>query len=159
MAQLSIPEKLKRYSTEADSGCVEWQRFKNPAGYGQVNVGKRKLMLAHRAAYMVVNGPIPDGLCVLHKCDNPACINVEHLFLGTQLENIADMKAKGRANAGPGQGPGEKNPMHKLTTDQVFAIKGIVGVAQTKIAEMFGISQTTVWQIRTGKRWAHLGAA
>ncbi len=138
------------------TGCVEWTKFRNPNGYGEMNIGGRKKMLSHRAAYNAVYGFIPHGLHILHKCDNPACVNVGHLYAGTQKDNMTDKKVRGRAVPGPGHGPGEKNPGHKLTELQAIKIRNDKRT-QKQIAVEFGICQQTVSDIRTGKRWSYLG--
>jgi hypothetical protein len=97
--------RLKRSITVADSGCWEWQRKKDAAGYGrlQVSMGSRtniRWSSAHRYAYEVFVGAIPEGKCVLHRCDNRGCINPEHLFIGTQQDNVRDMDRKGRRTKG-----------------------------------------------------------
>jgi hypothetical protein len=78
-------------------GCWEWQAAKLRRGYGQFGSGQgKRLILAHRMAWTLFVGKIPDGLCVLHKCDNPPCVNPNHLFLGTYKDNAEDMVAKNR---------------------------------------------------------------
>lgn len=84
---------------QSDSGCWNWQRCKNKAGYG-IYVYKQKNYLAHRFSWSLKNGDINKGLHVLHKCDNPACVNPDHLFLGTQSDNNKDCKSKGRHKNG-----------------------------------------------------------
>jgi hypothetical protein len=77
--------------------CWPWTAGSNKTGYGTIQAeDKSRPFLVHRVAYEAVTGPIPAGMCVLHRCDNPACCNPAHLWLGTQLDNIADMNAKGR---------------------------------------------------------------
>jgi hypothetical protein len=75
-------------------GCWEWMGFIRPSGYGQVHQNK----LAHRVSWELHNGPIPNGVLVLHKCDNKSCVNPDHLFLGSHRDNTQDMMSKGRGN-------------------------------------------------------------
>ena len=75
---------------------MEWQSYCQPNGYGVYGYSKIRRALAHRFAYSLAHGEIPKGMYVLHRCDNPRCVNVEHLFLGDQFVNMADCKAKGR---------------------------------------------------------------
>ena len=80
----------------AIDGCWEWKRSKTKFGYGQFTVNKIHI-LAHRMAYAIFYGEVPTSLCVLHRCDNPSCVNPEHLFLGTYLDNNRDMSLKRRS--------------------------------------------------------------
>lgn len=89
--------KIKNSYTVDANGCHIFSGLKNKKGYGKVAF-KYKHYRAHRVSYEISFGKIPDGIYVLHKCDNPSCINVEHLFLGTDLDNKADMVSKGRQN-------------------------------------------------------------
>ena len=84
----------------AATGCVEFTGYRNEHGYGVILGENGKTALAHRAAWTIHHGAVPDGLCVCHKCDNPSCCNVEHLFLGTHLENMRDRDRKGRTLKG-----------------------------------------------------------
>ncbi len=99
-----IAARLERHiSPEPNTGCWLWVGAYHKTGYGLISSDaderkRRKNILTHRAVWTVVNGDIPDGLFVLHRCDNPPCVNPSHLFLGTQRDNIADMHAKGRAS-------------------------------------------------------------
>jgi hypothetical protein len=92
-------------SFQESNGCWNWTKAKNKAGYGFYTVRKagwkrRRTVLAHRYAYEAFIDVVPDNMCVLHKCDNPSCVNPNHLFLGTQADNMQDRKAKGRMNKG-----------------------------------------------------------
>jgi len=95
------------------AGCILWDGNTNRDGYGVIGSGTRKgrMLLAHRVAYELLVGLIPAGLLVLHRCDNPPCINPVHLFLGTQAVNIADMVAKGRGRKCV---PGSRRYLHDL---------------------------------------------
>lgn len=90
-----VAERLARRLLPTTSGCLEWTGYTNVRGYGRIAFNGRTVG-AHRLAWELVNGPIPDGMNVLHHCDNPPCCNVGHLFLGTHADNSADMVAKGR---------------------------------------------------------------
>lgn len=146
--------------TTRNGDCWEWQRGRRCGGYGTLKVDGRS-ELAHRVAYAVVNGPIPDGLCVLHHCDNPPCINPEHLFLGTKADNNRDKQSKGRArNGGVNTNPvrGVRHGCAKLTEGQVVEIRQRwdSGESQTGLALEFSVDLSTVHLIVHRKRWKHL---
>lgn len=110
--------------------------------------------IAHRVAYELACGPIPDGLCVLHRCDNPICINVEHLFLGTRADNNADKVAKNRQSRAMGR-PGVRHPSAKLKDADIPKIRADTR-PQKKIAADYGVSQSKISHIKTGKNWKHI---
>jgi hypothetical protein len=120
------------------------------SGYGYVQRNMRRY-LAHRIAFELTFGPIPDGLFVCHHCDNPPCVNPAHLFVGTQAENMADMAAKGRHRSRGGQN-GERHPQAKLTDAQVDTIRVLLtGPESTRqIAERYGVSRSLISKIQTG---------
>jgi len=121
-------------------------------GYRIVSVNGVKTY-AHRVAWETAHGPIPKGMCVCHHCDNPPCIELTHLFLGTKPDNNADMVAKGR------QARGERIASAKLTEADVRAIRALYaggGLLQRELAHQFGIAQTTVSHIVTGECWGHV---
>lgn len=153
--------------------CWEWTacRFKPPRsnflGYGCFSF-RRKLQGAHRVSWILHNGPIPDGMWVLHKCDNPPCCNPAHLFLGSPKDNVLDMVAKGR-NAPPrgddnwmrkieGIQAGANNFNARLTEEDVMKIKPriLAGEHQRALASSFGVSVATIAAIAGGTNWNHV---
>ena len=144
----TLEERLAYYSRDAEGGCKVWTGYRNPKGYGTMSFIKR-CDYAHRWAYRSAHGAIPAGLCVCHRCDNPGCINPDHLFLGTKAENNADMQAKGRAAAG------ERNGLAKLTEAEAKAIL-MDHRRHRVIADEYGVSDSLVCMIKRRKVWAHL---
>ena len=142
--------------------CWVWTGARAERGYGIVsNRGGRNRRRAHRTSWELAHGPIPPGMFVLHRCDNPPCVRAEHLFLGTQLDNMRDMAAKGRRMWQPWLGQdqsGEKNPSAKLTVEKVLAIRAMraEGAPYAAIVERFGISRAAASLIVNGKRWGHV---
>lgn len=139
----------------ADNDCWPWSAGTNGRqGYGLFWPHWRKPVLAHRFAYEVAVGLIPTDLEVLHTCDNRLCCNPAHLFLGTQADNMADMRAKGRAAAK--DHVGARNPNARLTPDQVAAIRSASTGAygeQSRLAHEYGVNPTTIRNIVQGRRW------
>lgn len=133
------------------SDCWYWVGQICQLGYGVYRNKK-----AHRLAWGLFHGPIPDGLFVLHKCDVRACVNPDHLFLGTQQENVADMIAKGRA-VHPVHKFGEDNPVSKLTEDMVREMRAAYkagGVTQYQLADRYGVAVMTINRAIRGICWS-----
>lgn len=134
-------------------GCWEWCGARTSDGYGSIGVSKEQgNAYAHRLSWELHNGPIPDGLCVLHKCDHRPCVNPEHLFIGDRAANAADMAAKGRSTRG------EKNPQAKLTDESVreARILATAGVFQKDIAKKMGVSRQAIGNALSDKTWRHV---
>lgn len=132
--------------------------------YGSFKVndcGRRRVGRAHRLAWTLANGPIPDGLCILHRCDNPPCCNPSHLFLGTQLDNIRDRDAKGRGGHGDGSYPqacGEMAYGAKLTEQAVrqIRIQAVSGCTYAEIASHHNVSAVTARNVAVRISWKHV---
>lgn len=121
-------------------------------GYGSVWVDG-KLWGAHRLAYTITKGPIPEGLKVLHSCDNPPCCNPAHLRIGTQLDNARDREERGRGN----QPAGEDNSQSKLTTRDVIFIRRCRDIFNTEdMARMLGVQRSAVCKVLEGSTWGHV---
>lgn len=139
------------------SGCWLWTASRQKDGYGIFKSYFFGEELAHRVAFRLFRGDIAEGLNVLHRCDTPQCVNPEHLFVGTQRENIADMVSKGRQRAP--RRAGESSPMAKITSEDVSEIRHAYRKGQTSlksIGSRFGISEAQVHNIVNFKRWAHI---
>lgn len=133
--------------------CWIWQANIHRNGYGAFWDGERQVC-AHRASYEINVGSIPEGMFVIHSCDNPACCNPAHLRLGTPLDNMQDMWAKGRAR--PTCLRAEEHPCAKLSWDSVHHIREIYrrgGTSQDKIATQFGVSQITISRVVRQYNW------
>lgn len=138
----------QKYIPVTETGCWLWTAASDYLGYGQFSVGGR-MIKAHRYAWEQQNGPIAPGLIACHKCDTPACVNPDHLFLGTHKANAVDRGRKGRHR----RTGGESNSSAKLTLAQVGQIL-VDSRPRFAIAHAYGVSPQTISDIRTGKRWA-----
>jgi predicted XRE-type DNA-binding protein len=135
--------------------CWEWQGSCTPQGYGQCWIPEIGYIGAHRMAYILTMGPIPDGLLIYHHCDNPSCVNPDHLFCGTHADNQADCKAKGRQfNGGSEAHRGEINS--KLTENEIREIRLLLKEGRQthqEIAIKYRISKVAIDQISSGQNW------
>ena len=143
-----------KYLKNRDSGCWEWTASLAGKGYGQIKLtGQRRQIYAHQLSYLIHHGEIPKGRQVMHRCDNPKCVNPDHLLTGTSKDNQQDMKLKGRSLAG------EKNHSAILKESDIRAIRMLCNAGdlpQWRIAEMFGIQQMEVSRIHRRIRWSHV---
>jgi hypothetical protein len=146
---------VRRFLARVRKGndCWEWTGLKL-GNYGIISINRRNVG-AHRYSYMLHVGEIPDGLWVLHKCDNTMCVNPEHLFLGTHQDNMDDKVAKGRQSRGGWSSPGESNPAAKVDRDTVSRIRKDRerGMNYTMLGQKYGIGKSQAWNICNGKSW------
>lgn len=150
-ASLPVEQAFSHYVGPATAtGCTEWLGARNRQGYGRIVRGDNQ-MAAHRVSYELHKGPIPDGLLIRHTCDNPPCVNPDHLLIGTVRDNSQDSIERGRHAHGETAGP------TKLNEDQVKEIIQLKGrMTQREIGELYGISREAVSGIHTRRNWKHL---
>lgn len=164
---MNIPKPLEERfweKVQKTNTCWLWTASQHVSKlpYGEFWDDKsKKLKLAHRVSYELAYGPIPDGMKVLHECDNARCVRPDHLFLGTQAENVRDMVAKGRRRGGvdTSNQSGEKNKQAKLTAEQVRAMRqryAANDVYMEQLASEYGISIGHVSVIINRKAWRHV---
>jgi len=151
---------LARFWAKVDKSgdCWEWTACKNSDGYGLLAVGlkARRSKGAHRFSWEIHFGHIPDGMCVCHSCDNPSCVNPNHLFIASHADNMADMARKGR-----GVRSGLKGELHggvKLTENQVVMIRAsrAEGRKLTDIANEYGVTFQLISRICLRQLWGHI---
>lgn len=138
-------ERFWKKVKKAENGCWEWQASCDKKGYGQIRFNGT-MIKAHRKMWEIVKGPIPEGLCVLHRCDNPPCVNPDHLFLGTMKDNSQDMVKKGRC---------AWNSV-KLTANQIIEIRKQYttgSVLYRELAEKHGVAVSTIGSIIRKETW------
>ncbi len=135
--------------------CWQWTGKITNSGYGQIvrrKDGGVVSWLAHRLAWTLLRGPIPEGMFVLHKCDNRRCVNSDHLFVGTQADNMRDMVRKGRAKHGA------EHAKSKLTEEKVREIRRLrtEGWTLRRLAAHFGVTRDAIWKVSTKSSWRHI---
>lgn len=148
------------------NSCWEWQGSRTAGGYGNTGGHGYPHSLAHRVAWELARGPIPDGLWALHHCDNPPCCNPDHLYLGVHAENIRDRVTRDRTAAGEHHGSrttpeatprGDGHSNAKLTAADVRTIRALRGqVSEYQLAERFGVSRSTIGHVMQGTTWQHV---
>lgn len=159
MSKVPIDPVIRFWAKVDRSGgpdaCWTWTASQRIAfGYGMFCISRFKSVSAHRFSWELHNGPIPKGLSILHRCDNPKCVNPAHLTIGSQKENIQDASQKGRLV----RPSGARNGQSKLTDKDVQTIRRLRAqkVPIATVAAQFGVSLATISMIVHGKRWAHL---
>lgn len=144
-------EILNKIIINSEKGCHEFSGPLNENGYGRISF-KGKKIYVHRAVYEHFNGPIPNGLIIRHKCDNPKCCNVEHLELGNQYDNCMDKVKRNR------QAKGNKIPQSKLNEEKVLKMRKLhaEGITQKKLAEMYGVDSSQISRVVNRIDWKWL---
>ena len=165
MKKTTLERFWEKVDVRGEDDCWVWTGAKSPKGYGEFWFTERgKHTRAHQVSWILKFGDIRDGYGVLHKCDNPPCVNPKHLFLGTNYDNTRDRDAKGRRVQGRvylgKEHPqhGENSPHNKLTSEQVLEIVSLrsQGMKNKDIASAFGVSCGIVSNIWNGRKWAWL---
>ena len=152
-----MSSELARFWSKVDkskeNGCWEWTGACSGFGHGNFVISRRNLG-AHRVSWEIARGRIPDGVCVLHRCDNPPCVNPAHLFLGTKFDNARDRHSKGR----DGDHRGSMNGRSKVKEHDAALILFLAtcGAKRSRLAAMFGLSISSVDDICSGRTWKHV---
>ncbi len=131
--------------------CWRWRASTKVGGYGKIADDDGRIQSAHRIAYRLVFGDLSPGLVVCHRCDNPGCVNPQHLFVGTQAENLRDMRNKRRDNPPRGS----RHPKARLDEALVARVRADVR-SHRRIAKDYGIGKSTVGMIKAGATWTHV---
>ncbi len=156
-----MKDRIINSSKKLNNGCWEWQKATKGFGYGQLTVGSRtdktrKTETAHRLSYKVFIGEIPLGKWVLHKCDNPKCVNPDHLYIGDRKQNVKDMMDRGRLN----HAVGERIHNSIITEEEVIEIRKEreeKGTSYRKLAKKYGFkNHGPVMRICKGESWKHV---
>lgn len=137
-----------------ENGCWEFTGGRFSKGYGMITY-KRKTLKAHRVAYDLVVGDIPEGIHVLHHCDNPSCCNPEHLFLGTSQDNVDDCIAKDRRANARGSDIGN-SILDDKSVLEIWRLLNESNLSQREIGSRYNVSQALISAIKNGQRWKHV---
>lgn len=152
-----------RYLAEPMSGCWLWEGAVFNHGYGvfqSKHGGKRWVTTAHRASWILHNGPIPAGMIVCHKCDNPMCVNPDHLFIGTDKDNVHDAIRKGRfqsaANPFYQKGSARRNALLNEQDVRDIRVMREVGMSCRLVAAEYGVSTACIERVDSRRSWRHV---
>lgn len=137
-----------------ECGCWIWLKATHYKGYGELRFNGKKDK-AHRVAYILANGNIPEGMQVLHHCDTPPCINPKHLFLGTNTDNAKDSVKKGRSHLNRLGRKGEEHPLALLNNHDIIEIRNSNLIGRD-LAAKYGVCESEINFIKQGKRWKHI---
>ncbi len=154
----TIAARFCGYVSKSD-GCCEWPAYRLWTGYGRFKSGGLQHR-AHRFAWVLTHGEPPPGMLVCHRCDNPACVRPDHLFLGTHADNARDMVSKGRAPKGSGR-VGSQCVTSKLTEAIVLQarVEHAQGITYQELAEKYGVARDTIRDAVRGFTWKHVTAS
>ena len=137
-----------------ERGCLEWRGSGTPRGYGQLKIGG-KVRLIHRLSWELVHGEVPEGMQVMHSCDNPPCWEIAHLSLGSPKDNMQDMFSKGRANKAQGAQHGNAK-ISEADAREILRLAATKELTQRAIAARYGLHPVYVNKMIKGHKWAHL---
>lgn len=149
-----LEQRLWR-NVEKTDGCWLWRGALNQKGYGSIQEGGKgsKRVATHRLSYQLANGPVPDGLFVLHKCDVPNCVNPDHLWLGTHEDNMRDMREKGRAST---DAPKGTHNGKALLNEGIVRYIRASPLGHAALSRELGVSPNCIRGVRTGRTWSHV---
>lgn len=152
MKKVDIKQRIENRTFYSPDGCWYWLGYTNNRGYGLISANG-KPNLTHRVNYELLKGKIPTGMLACHHCDNPMCINPDHIFIGTTHDNMQDKVRKGRSS----NNLGYNNPNAIVTANQVLEIRSLKATKTYKeIAKIYGISHHYAWNLVNRKSWKHI---